>query len=233
MGNEIRLRLAASAASKERRLAALLAGREPGASSGEAVRIAQAAGSLGLAGLSTTDEDVRAAIAGGDAPPAVAGMLRAMAAVDPAAPLTIDALVAWHRAATGQSGFRATDAERPGSTPPAPPDFIRGRLAILEQWMNAPSAAELTASQQGALALARIVEVKPFDDGNGRVSRLAASHVMVKAGARPPILGPSDAPRLLHALQAAFQLHTEPLAALLEEAAERALDLLIREAGAP
>ena len=96
--------------------------------------------------------------------------------------------------------------------------------------MNAPSAAELTASQQGALALARVVEVKPFDDGNGRVSRLAASHLMVRAGSRPPILGAADAPRLEKALQAAFQLHTEPLAALLEEAAERAIDVMIRAA---
>jgi Fic family protein len=99
--------------------------------------------------------------------------------------------------------------------------------------MNAPSAAELTASQQGALALARVVEVRPFEDGNGRVSRLAASHVMVRAGARPPILTASDAPRLIQALQAAFQLHTEPLASLLDEAAERALDLMIREAEGP
>jgi Fic family protein len=145
----------------------------------------------------------------------------------------VAALVAWHRAATGATGFRTTDAERPGGTPPAPPDFIAGRLDIFEQWMNAPSAAELTASQQGALALARVVEVKPFDDGNGRVARLAASHLMVRAGARPPILVPGDAARLEQALGAAFQLHTEPLAALLEEAAERALDVLIRAAEQP
>ena len=227
LGSEIRLRLAASAASKERRLAALLGGRAP---DDHAVREAQAAGSLGLSGVTAAREDVRAAIGGAEAAPAVAGLLRAMAAVDPKAPLTVDALVAWHRAATGATGFRSTEAQRPGGMPPAPPEFIAGRLAILEQWMNAPSAAELTASQQGALVLARVVEVKPFDDGNGRVSRLAASHLMVKAGARPPILDPSDAPRLEQALQAAFQLHTEPLAALLEEAAERALDVLIREA---
>jgi hypothetical protein len=180
--------------------------------------------------VAATADEVRAAIAGGTGAPAVSGLLRAMAAADPQAPLTVDALVAWHRAATGTSGFRSVDAERPGATPPAPPEFIPGRLAILEQWINAPSAAELTASQQGALALARVVEVKPFADGNGRVSRLAASHLMVKAGARPPLLGPPDAPRLEQALKAAFQLHTEPLAALLEEAAERALDLMIREA---
>ena len=230
LGNEIRLRLAASAASKERRLASLLGGRAPEAAMGEAVREAQVVGSLGLSGIAVTVEDVRAGVTGSEVAPAVSGLLRAMAAVDAKAPLTVDALAAWHRAATGTSGFRMTDAERPGGMPPAPPEFIAGRLAIFEQWMNAPSAAELTASQQGALALARVVEVKPFEDGNGRVSRLAASHLMVKAGSRPPILNPADAPRLEKALQAAFQLHTEPLAALLEEAAERALDLLIREA---
>lgn len=194
------------------------------------MREAQVVGSLGLSGVTVTAEGVRAAGAGADAEPAVTGLLRALAAVDPKAPLTVDALAAWHRAATGATGFRSTEAERPGATPPAPPEFIAGRLAILEQWMNAPSAAELTAAQQGALVLARVVEVKPFDDGNGRVARLAASHLMVRAGARPPILQPGDAPRLVQALQASFQLHTEPLAALLEEAAERALDVLIREA---
>jgi Fic/DOC family len=222
------LRLAASAASKERRLAALLGTRAP---EHAAVREAQVVGSLGLSGVTITAEDVRAASAG--AASAVTGLLRALAAVDPRAPLTVDALVVWHRAATGATGFRSTEVERPGATPPAPPEFIAGRLAILEQWMNAPSAAELTPAQQGALVLARVVEVKPFDDGNGRVARLAASHLMVRAGARPPILQPADAPRLVQALQAAFQLHTEPLAALLEEAAERALDVLIHEAQRP
>jgi hypothetical protein len=212
--SEFRLRLAASASAREKRLAALL-GDRPEAPLREAVRRAQAEGSLALAGLPGT---------------AIDPLLAAMAAVDPGAPLSVAALLAWHRAATGVPGFRTSAAERPGATPPAPPEFIAGRLAIFEQWMNAPSAAELTPSQQGALALARIVEVKPFADGNGRVSRLAASHVMVRGGARPPILVAADGPRLEQALQAAFQLHTEPLAALLESAAERALDLMIREA---
>ncbi len=220
--NEIRLRLAASAASKERRLASLLAARarDDSGALADAVREAQATGSLGLAGMTPDREQVR-------------GLVRAASAVDSAAPLTVDALLSWHRAAIGPGRLRSTEAARAGATPPAPPEFIASRLAIFEQWMNAPSAAELTASQQGALALARIVEVKPFDDGNGRVSRLAASHLMVRAGARPPILVAADAARLENALQAAFQLHTEPLAALLEEGAERALDVMIRAAERP
>jgi protein involved in temperature-dependent protein secretion len=60
------------------------------------------------------------------------------------------------------------------------------------------------------------------------VARLAASHVMVRAGARPPVLLGEDRPRLVEALQSAFQLQTAALASLLDEAAERALDVMIR-----
>lgn len=219
MGSEIRLRLAASAAAKERRLQSLLGGAPIPGRAIDAVRVAQAEGSLALAGVDPADEGARVAL------------LRAVSAVDPEAGLSVEALTRWHDAAVGRGGFRAAERTRPGGPPPAPPEFIAGRLAILEQWMAAPSAGELKASQRGALALARVVEVLPFDEGNGRVARLAASHLMVRAGARPPILVAGDAARLVQALQAAFQLHTEPLAALLEEAAERALDLLIRDAG--
>ena len=184
----------------------------------DAVRAAQVDGSLALSGLGPGAVAERAAL------------LRATTAVAPDAPLTAAALLAWHREATGGGAFRVTERDRAGGPPPAPPDRIPGRVAILEEWMAAPSARELKASQQGALALARVIEMLPFDDGNGRVARLAAAHVMVRAGARPPVLVGDDAPRLAHALQAAFQLHTEPLSALLDEAAERALDVLIREA---
>ena len=218
LGSEIRLRLAASAAAKEKRLAALVAARPAGGTSMKGVRSAQLAGSLALSGIGASD-------------PAAERLARATMAVDPAVPLSVAALLAWHHAAVGPGGFRQGERERTGGPPPAPPEFIAGRLAILEQWIDAPSARELKASQQGALALVRVVEVMPFDDGNGRVARLAASHLMERAGARPPILLAPDGPRLAQALQAAFQLHTEPLAALLEEASERALDLLIREAG--
>ena len=48
-----------------------------------------------------------------------------------------------------------------------------------------------------------------------------------------PILLGDDAPRLRQALGAAYQLQTEPLARLLEESAERALDVLIATVGDP
>ena len=94
--------------------------------------------------------------------------------------------------------------------------------------MAGESACELQPAQAAALVLARVVEIRPFADGNGRVSRLAASHVMVGGGLRPPILVGGDRPRLEACLRAAFRLDTEPLAALLQEASERCLDVMIQ-----
>jgi Fic family protein len=221
------LRLGPSAAAKEKRLAALLAGRDPATLGlAEAVRDAQVAGSLELAGETTSLDEVRAARKGEPSSPA-ARLLRAIAAVEPGSPLTVAALTAWHRALGLEAGYRTRERSRGSGPPPAPPEFIASRLAILQDWLSVESSRELKPAQAGALAMARILEILPFEGGNGRVARLAASHLMVRAGARPPILVGADAPRIDACLGAAFHLATEPLTSLLEEASERALDVMI------
>lgn len=224
------LRLAPSVAAKEKRLAALVAGRDPAVLPlAETVADAQLLGSLGLAGFDFTWDQVQASRRGEPAPAPIAWLRHAQRAVDPAAPFSVEALLAWHRAACGEArGLRASERTREGGPPPAPGRFVASRLAILEQWLGVESGRQLKPAQQGALVMARIVEILPFDDANGRVARLAASHLMVRAGGRPPVLVAADAPRLVAALQSAFQLVTEPLALLLEEAAERALDVMIQ-----
>ena len=224
------LRLGLTAANRERRLASRLAeaGRDEGDERLRAVvEDAQLLGSLELAGLRPGWDEVRASRQHGQDGP-VRAWRRARAAVEPAAPLTLDALRAWHRALLGPTGFRTTERAREGGPPPPPPPLIESRLALLEQWLGSRSAEDLQPEQAAALALARIVEVLPFEDGNGRVARLAASHVMVRGGRRPPILVAADAPRLVAAFQAAFALHTEPLGTLLEEASARALEVMIQ-----
>jgi hypothetical protein len=212
------LKLAPSAAMKEKRLAALLAGRDAAAPAlVEALVSAQVRGSLELAGRSGTPAEAEEA----------AALRRALSAVDPRAPFSVEAILTWQEALTGDRSLRRRDRERAGGPPPAPAVFVASRLAIVQEWLGAESARELKAAQQGALAYARIMEILPFDRGNGLVARLAASHLMVRAASRPPILVGADAGRLEEALQAAYQLQTEPLARLLDEAAERALDVLI------
>ena len=158
----------------------------------------------------------------------MASLLRAQEAVDPAGPVAVASLLAWHGALTGRpAAFRRGDRQRDGGPAPAPAAFIEGRLALLEQWLAAESARELAPGPAGALVLARVIEILPFDEANGRVARLAASHAVVRAGGRPPVLTGADGPRLEEALRAAFALHTEPLARLLDEAGERALDAML------
>ncbi len=227
--NEVRgLRVSPSAALKEKRLLALLKGRDPAYSTlMEAIEDAQLLGSLEVSGIQVSWDEVVASrrLPG---PELVQSLRRARAAVDPKAPLTLHALRAWHAALFGaEAGWRGQARTREGVAP-APPELIPGRLSILEEWINSESGRELKAAQQGALVLARLVEILPFEDGNGRVSRLAASHLMVRGGLRPPILVAGARPRLAACLQAAFRFDTEPLCALLVEASERCLDVMIQ-----
>jgi len=217
------LRLAPSAAMKEKRLAGLLAGRDAAADPAlaEVLVAAQVRGSLELAGKAGTPEEADA----------TAALRRAVFAVDPRAPLTVEAILTWQASLTGERALRRKARDRPGGPPPSPPEFVASRLAIVQEWLGGDSARELKAAQQGALVYARIMEILPFDRGNGLVARLAASHLMTRAGSRRPILVGGDAGRLEEALQAAFQLQTEPLARLLDDAAERALDVLIGALG--
>ena len=222
------IRLAPSAAVKERRLATLLAGRDPeGPALQGAVSDAQLLGSLELAGHRVSWAEVVAS-RNGSGPEPVLRLRHAAAAVPPRAALTMAALRTWHEAVlVPGTGYRSSLRSREGF-PPSPPELIEGRLAILEQWMGSEGATGLKPVQQAALAVARIVEILPFEDGNGRVARLAASHLMVSGGMRPPILVGGDGPRLVAVLQDAFCFDTEPLCALLVEASERCLDVMIQ-----
>ena len=224
------MRIQPATGAKERRLAALLEekGREVADPALAAVvEDAQLLGSLELAGVTASWTDVRASRASGEGPPEVLALRRARAAVEPAAPLTVGALRAWHAALLGEAGFRTSDRARDGA-PAAPPEAIEPRLVTLEEWLSAPGAQSLRPEQAAALAYARIAEIAPFDDGNGRVARLAASHLLVRGGLRPPVLAGADGPYLVACLRAAFRLETEPLVSLLVDASARALDVMIQ-----
>ena len=163
----------------------------------------------------------------GQGPADVLALRRARAAVPADAPFSLAAIRAWHNALAGPVGLRRRARERDG-VPPAPAERVEGRLATLAEWLEVAGPRDLAPDQAAAVALARLVEILPFHDANGRVSRLAASHLMVRGGMRPPILVAGDAPRLRAALESAFRLETEPLVGLLVEASGRALDVLVQ-----
>jgi hypothetical protein len=224
------MRLSVAATVKQRRLQAQLAERGRVATDPELAALvedAQLLGSLELADLGVSWEDVRGSRVSGQGAPAALALRKAVAAVPRDAPLTLAAIRTWHEALAGPVGFRRGEAQRDG-TPPAPAEFVLSRLATLEEWLHVAGERELRPEQAAAVALARIVEILPFDCANGRVSRLAASHLMLRGGLRPPILVGGDGPRLRTALEAAFRLETGPLTTLLVEASSRALDVMIQ-----
>ncbi|HSD66054.1 MAG TPA: Fic family protein, partial [Vicinamibacteria bacterium] len=215
---------------REKRLAQLLGQRglrADDAGLAGIVEDAQLLGSLELAGLRFAWEEVRSSRESGEGPAEVLAWRRARAAVGADAPLSVAALRTWHEALAGPVGFRRGERSRQGP-PPAPADRVEERLASLVDWIEVAGTRDLAPDQAAAVALARLVEILPFDDANGRVSRLAASHLMVRAGMRPPILVAGDAARLRDALESAFRLDTEPLVALLGEASGRALDVIVQ-----
>ena len=219
-----------STARKERRLAALLEERglrPDDAGLAGVVEDAQLLGSLELAGFRFTWDEVRSSRATGEGPAEILAWRRARAAVAGDAPFTLAAIRAWHESLVGPAGFRRGEGRREGA-PPAPAHLIESRLDSLADWVDVAGTRDLAPDQAAAVALARLVEILPFDDANGRVSRLAASHLMVRGGMRPPLLVAGDAPRLRAALEAAFRLETGPLVTLLAEASGRALDVMIQ-----
>jgi Fic/DOC family protein len=228
------LRPVTSAAVKERRLARLLderAMRADDADLAGVVEDAQLLGSLELAGLRFGWEEVRTSRATGEGPPPIVALRRARVAVPRDALLSVGAVRAWHEALAGPVGFRKEERGRDG-TPTAPASRIEEKLESLADWIETVATRDLAPDQAAAVALARFVEILPFEDANGRVSRLAASHLMVRGGMRLPILVAGDAQRLREAIESAFRLETGPLLALLGEASGRALDVMIQSLGA-
>jgi hypothetical protein len=224
------VKIQAAVAAKERRLADLLSreGR-PAADPALAglVADAQILGSLELAGFRFGWEEVRACRASGAGPDEIRALRRAGEAVPGEALLSTAVLGTWHEVLFGPVGFRQTPVQR-AEAEAAPPAAIESRLATLEEWLGAAGMHDLRPEQAAGLAYARIMEILPFDEGNGRVARLAASHLMVAGGMRPPILVGADGPYLVACLRAAFRLDTEPLVSLLVEASARALDVMIQ-----
>ncbi len=224
------IRITPAIGAREKRLAALLAdrGRRPDDPALAAVvGDAQLLGSLELAGCAATWREVRRSRATGEGPAEILALRRAATAVPREAPFSIAALSCWHASLAGPVGFRRKTRDR-DETPAAPPELIESRLGTLEEWLTTAGIRDLKPEQRAGLVYARIVEIAPFDDGNGRVARLAASHLMVQGGQPPPILVGADASYLLAVLRAAVRLDTEPLVTLLVEASSRALDVMIQ-----
>jgi Fic family protein len=95
-----------------------------------------------------------------------------------------------------QGRYVLTDEGRREFPTPAEVPALMGDFA---RWLGAAPDAPETAFA----AHRRLVEIHPFNDGNGRVARLLMNLILIRGGWPPVVVRPEDRPRYVRALQSA------------------------------
>jgi Fic family protein len=92
--------------------------------------------------------------------------------------------------------YALTDAGRHSFPSPAEVPALMGDFAA---WLRSVPATPETA----IVAHRRLVDIHPFDDGNGRTARLLMNLVLIRGGYPPVAVRPADRPAYFRALQEA------------------------------
>ena len=95
-----------------------------------------------------------------------------------------------------QGRYVLTDAGRHSFPSPAEVPALMGDLSA---WLR----ASLDTPDTAFTAHRRLVDIHPFNDGNGRTARLLMNLVLIRGGYPPVAIGPRDRPAYIAALQAA------------------------------
>jgi Fic family protein len=116
-----------------------------------------------------------------------------------------------------QGRFVLTDTGRHGFPSPAE---VPALMSDFAHWLNAVPATPATAFE----AHRRLVDIHPFNDGNGRTARLLMSLILIRGGYPTVAVRPEDRAPYLEALQAAQAgRSTEAFDRLLYERLDTAL----------
>ncbi|HEX8428672.1 Fic family protein [Hymenobacter sp.] len=113
----------------------------------------------------------------------------------------------------------------------ASPEETPGKMTDLVDWYR--SEAEQATLHPVALAAEfhyRFVRIHPFDDGNGRMSRLLMNLILMRHGYPMTVIRATDRNRYLAALAEADAGEIEPFFHFVSESVESSLQLMIRAA---
>jgi len=101
------------------------------------------------------------------------------------------------------------------------------------EWFNSDSFHEMHEVEKTALILIKLIDIWPFEEGNGRTLRLFANFFLLKSGYPPAIIPSDKAPQYAAAIQNSFRFHTQPLIDLLTEAVLQGLRYCLAEPTGP
>lgn len=151
-------------------------------------------------------------------------------------PITLKDILEIHRRVLGYvdpfgSGeFRRTQVYVGGHIPPSPND-IPPLMKEFETWLNSESAVRMHPIRYAALAHYKLVRIHPFDDGNGRTSRLLMNAILMQAGFPPVIILKQDRHRYYEYLDLANEGDIRPFVRFIADCTEKTLDLFLWATG--
>jgi hypothetical protein len=106
--------------------------------------------------------------------------------------------------------------------PPSPaPDAAARLIAKLEaacHWFAAESFIELHPAEQAAIVLMRLIELKPFEEGDIRTALAASSLFSIRSGLPPIIVSPDQQTGYRAALNEGMKMNTKPMVDLVAQA---------------
>ena len=116
---------------------------------------------------------------------------------------------------------------------PTEPEMIPSVTENALEWFSSDSFQEMHEVEKTALVLIKLIDIWPFEEGNGRTLRLFANIFLLKAGYPPAIIPPERASQYAVAIQHSLRFHTQPLIDLLTDSVDRGLHYCLGEAVPP
>ena len=112
------------------------------------------------------------------------------------------------------------------------PDEVRAEMPDLIQWYrDEEEKAEMHPAMLAAIFHYRFVTLHPFDDGNGRMSRILMNMILMRAGFVPAIIRVAERAEYISSLAIAQEGGSiEPFIELVANDTKRSLELLVKVA---
>jgi Fic family protein len=150
-----------------------------------------------------------------------------------------DDLLELHRALLSDVNPQAGQFRQQSATPLAPghepteAELVGPVIDNALGWFQSESFGQMHEVEKSALMLIKLLDVQPFDDGNGRTLRLFSNFFLLKAGYPPAIIRTSQASEYALAVQSSLRFDTQPIIDLIADAADRSLRWCLGEPPAP
>lgn len=122
--------------------------------------------------------------------------------------------------------YRQTQVYVGSHTPPTPED-IPILMEEFADWLNSEEAANMHPVRYAALAHYKLVDIHPFEDGNGRTSRLLMNLILIRAGYPPVIILKEHRQQYYDYLKIANKGDVRPFVRFIAQCTEQVLDLYL------